>query len=600
MKLLSIPLTLALIYISLPTPPQSPQFVTFPNAETAFIIGPQVKSGDNSIPGQQWFDQNAIDRGLVLCSQFPDVAHTPGNVLITGTVSVINGSKTITGTGTKFLTEAKDYAIISNGPKGRIVKIVGSIQSDTQLTLTLAWDGDTLSGQSMSSPTSTEVDNYQGYANYYDFGFVSYTNFYRTGDQRFLDCARKVEDSWWSQPSIDYGKQPYENSLAPRSIAMNGLMLRALDGRPEMWPWITNYVDQQFKNWVEIRKAYPGFYFGIRDGGFMLLYAANVGAVHPDSAVRASFKTRALSGAVDYYARLQQADGSYRWNDDDFPFVGSEQPFQAGILNEGMIAVHRLTNDPTVRAAILKSAEHEYQSSFSKTWKAMFYFIHGTIGTNTNCDSGCGNAANPYPPSDTSQIPEARQLNATAIHEFGYAYSISGDPKFKTWGDEAFAATYSGSDGYRGLANARGKEYDESYRSGGRYLAWRLGTIPPAPSPTPTVTPTPIPSPTATPTPLPTPTPAPTPPTQPCSISAPDSISVTSWGSKSVAVTVTNPSNATVSAVPSSGQVSVTPKSQKVSGTSAILGFQVSVKKNSSYVMFNSPCGNARMNVTVQ
>src|SRR4029078_1914156 len=359
---------------------------SMPSPEVAFLVGPQVVSGTSNATGAGWFDQNAISRGLTLCSEFPDVAHTPGNVLISGTVSVTNGSKIVTGVGTKFLTETKDYAIISNGSAGRFVKIVASIQSDTSLTLTLPWQGSTLTGQSMASPTGTEVDNYQGYLNYYDFAFTQYTNYYRTGDQRFLDCGRKVADSWWSQPTIDNGRNLISVSgdgFAPRSVALTGLILRALDGRPEMWPWITDYVNYQYHNWVEVPSTWSGLYFGVRDGGFMLLYAADLGAVHPDPATRDSFRTRALAGAVNYYARLQSTDGSYRWNvDDSAPgindgFIGMEQPFMIGILNEGMIAAHRLTGAPTVKNAILKSVEHEYNRSYNPNgWRAMYYFIH--------------------------------------------------------------------------------------------------------------------------------------------------------------------------------------------------------------------------------
>src|SRR5215510_14467832 len=95
---------------------------TMPSPEVAFLVGPQLVSGTSSLSGASWFDQNATSRGLTLCSEFPDVAHTPGNVLISGTVSVTNGSKIGTGVGTHFLTEARTYAIISNGSAGRLVK----------------------------------------------------------------------------------------------------------------------------------------------------------------------------------------------------------------------------------------------------------------------------------------------------------------------------------------------------------------------------------------------------------------------------------------------------------------------------------------------
>lgn len=576
--------------------------VLFSSPEIAFLVGPQVKSGTSDAPGAKWFDQNAIDRGLTLCSEFPDVAHTPGNVLISGTVSVTNGGKTVNGSGTHFLTEVKDYAIISNGSKGRIVKIKASVESDTQLTLSLPWEGDSVTGQSMSSPTGDEVDSYQGYKNYYDFAFTQYTNYYRTGDQRFLDCARKVADSWWSHPWIDNGRQSIENSLAPRSIGLTGLMLRALDGRPEMWPWITNYVNTQFHGWDEVPNSWPAtsFYFGIRDGGFMLLYAADLGAVHPDAAVRADFKTRALNVAQNYYGRLQQADGSFRWNDEDYPFSGIEQPFMVGILNEGLIAVHRLTNDVAVKNTFLKSVDHEMTTSYNPNgWKSVYYWIHGTIGNPAvNCEAGCGTASNPFPPTDTSQIGEARQLNATWLHQFGYAYMITGDKKYINFGDGAFDATYSGSDGYRGLANARGKEYDESYRSGGKYLAWRVGGAFPTPSPTPT--PSPSPSPSVSPTPTPTPSPSPSPTPSGCAMTTNNPI-LPQWGSGKLIVTFTDLlQSSTVKVAQTSGQVTISPLSQPLNGTSTITEFLLQAKKKSSSIAVSGPCGSKTVIVTVQ
>lgn len=474
--------------------------------EVQFIVGPQIPINTSDASGAGWFDTNQVNHGLDLAAAFPDEAHTPGNIPITGTVSVTTGSPTVTGQGTMFTRDSVvgGYAIISNGAKGRRIEYIKSIDSDTQLTLTRAWSGDTVSGQSIACPLGQDVDEYQGYKNYYDFVSVMRQTYERTQDSRFLDAFRKCADSWWSQPVIDYGKNyAFLNGegLSPRVVALNGLMLRALDGRTEMWPWITDFVRNQYALWVtdmtgtaSDRATYPSFYFGIRDGGFMLLYAANLAAVHPDPAVRSEFTTKALYGAVNYYARLQQTDGSFRWNDDGFPFTGTEQPFMVGILNEALMQVYKLTGNLTVKNAIIKSADHEYNHSYNRNWRGMYYFIHGTIGNPPiPCETGCGTASNPYPPSDTSQISDVRQLNATAIHQFGCAFILSGDAKFKTWGDEVFDATYSGNDGYRGDAWARGKEFDESYRAGTKYLGYRagqIGTQPPAsplPDPAPVV-----------------------------------------------------------------------------------------------------------------
>ena len=262
-----------------------------------------------------------------------------------------------------------------------------------------------------------------------------------------------------------------------------------------------------------------GFYAGVRDPGYMLLHAANLARVHPDPAVRDEFRAQALDVAVNYFARLQRLQstgGGFYFHLDGM--VGPDgkpalttQPFQEGLLQEGLIAVHRLTGDATVAQAVVKNAEHLYQSAYNPSgWRAPYYFVGGgwfnADGTYTSCAAGCGAAATPFPPADLNQVAEARHLSGTIIHAFGYAYLLTGDAKFRQWGDEVFDAAFSGADGYRGLAWARAKEYDESYRSAGKYLAWRLsdGTPLPTPSPTPIA---PTPTPTATPG-VPTPTPA--------------------------------------------------------------------------------------------
>src|SRR5678809_1583013 len=72
-------------------------------------------------------------------------------------------------------------------------------------------------------------------AQYYDLGLSLYALYYRTGDPAHLALARKVTDSWWQFSPIGSGTTPIENSMAPRNVSLGGLMLRALDGRPEMW-----------------------------------------------------------------------------------------------------------------------------------------------------------------------------------------------------------------------------------------------------------------------------------------------------------------------------------------------------------------------------
>ncbi len=494
--------------------------VTYPSPEIEFIIGPQVKSGSTLVP-TTWFDQNAIDRGLQLASEFPAA---PPMRQITGTISLTQGQKTVVGSGTRFLSElpapVNQFNFFIRDTQGGLQTCyLASVTDDTHLTLTQAWVPVSQTGRSVFTVTGDDLNNYLN-LNYYDQALTQYINFYRTGDIRFRDAARKIADSWWQMPYVDQGRAPVNNIIAPRSVSLSGLMLRALDGRPEMWPWIVNYTRVMFDIWIGQRITYPALYFGAREGGYMLLFAANLGKVHPDPAIRTEFTNKALDAAVNWYARVQYPDGSWRWGDP--AWVGdATQPFHVGLLLEGMIAVHRLTNDARVAASIVKGTEALYLQGYNpQGWRAMYYQVHGSWTDGTVCEPGCGAAAIPWPPADVSQIPEARQLNGTTIHAFGYAYKLSGDARFKQWGDDIFDSTFSGVDGYRALAWFRAKEYDENYRAAGRYLVWRLnggtGTSPtptptPTSTPTPTPTPTPVPTPTPTPTPIPTPTPTPTP-----------------------------------------------------------------------------------------
>lgn len=114
--------------------------------------------------------------------------------------------------------------------------------------------------------------------------------------------------------------------------------------------------------------------------------------------------------------------------------------------------------------------------------------------------------------------------------------------------------------------------------------------------------PTPEPVPTPTPTPDPTPVPSPTPAPAPCKLSlSVEQITLPSWGSTTIAVTLENMTGPTeVKAIASSGQVTVTPGLKTVSGTSAVIQFQVGVKKKGGTITFSSPCGSKSLAVNVR
>lgn len=129
-------------------------------------------------------------------------------------------------------------------------------------------------------------------------------------------------------------------------------------------------------------------------------------------------------------------------------------------------------------------------------------------------------------------------------------------------------------------------------------------TVTPTPQPTPTVTPTPIPIPTATPTPLPSPSPSPTvmpspsptPIPQPpsCTVSVPDTVTMSRNSTASVVITVTvgsTPLPVVVTAIAGTGQVVVTPTRRTATTASVSLPFVLRTKQNPSSVRWESVCG---------
>ncbi|HSJ33202.1 MAG TPA: hypothetical protein VK933_17295, partial [Longimicrobiales bacterium] len=198
-----------------------------------------------------------------------------------------------------------------------------------------------------------------------------------------------------------------------------------------------------------------------------------------------------------YYVRLQKPNGSWLWNPgndaDGNKVYDATQPFMLGLLLEGLIATHQLTGDAAIATAIVRGAEAFYRDMYDRNTvpfsllpgvkvRGAFYLVYGG-----KCDpviavqQGCGND---FDAAGTSfkagnKVRVIRHRNTLMVHAFGYAYHLTKDQRFRDWGDDFFAATYGnkvgpGADGYAGLADGgKAKEYNQAFRSAGRYLAWR-------------------------------------------------------------------------------------------------------------------------------
>jgi hypothetical protein len=232
-----------------------------PAADT--LLGPMIRFGANPWP---WADDRHKAQGDMQAANL-DV-HFPAwwDVAAAGTIAFTTGSTMVTGAGTAFTTDfcqgpgnpaaAKSGAQINvwypnSSLQGRGVRMhaVASCQSDTQLTLSTAWGNDAADcpsgGCGYALWGSDSVWSWNAApANFYDAVAAFYALYYRTGIDDYLIAARTLADRFWvhelDSGTVCAGKNGmggciYNQRWAPRNIALLGMVLRALDGRPDMW-----------------------------------------------------------------------------------------------------------------------------------------------------------------------------------------------------------------------------------------------------------------------------------------------------------------------------------------------------------------------------
>lgn len=338
---------------------------------------------------------------------------------------------------------------------------------------------------------------------YYDLALVLYQIHARTGDMSYLDLAHQVAlKGWTDMPgNTSWTATPNAFAESPRMTPFAGLTMLALSGvetptltftNPNdpswsetytLWEWLTGYARKHYLDWIGRHLDSNDPYYGIRDGGMLLRYVAILAKTHPDADVQAEMLQNALDGG-QWYARIQRSMGAWLWNAEGHE--DATQPFQHGLLLDGLIAVHQLTGDPGVGQAIVLGAEAMGRDMIDrndvphgllpgKKILAAYYIVYGP-----NCqppipiDAGCGNDFDPTWDSyvATNKLRVKRHRSTMMVHGFGYAYRITGEQHFRDWGDELFEATYGDPD--VPVLNNKGKEYNQAFRSSGRYLAWRI------------------------------------------------------------------------------------------------------------------------------
>jgi hypothetical protein len=223
------------------------------------LLGPMVRYGANPWP---WFDnrnkQAADNQNSIMDVYFPAWWDTPGP----GTITVTTNSTEAIGVGTTFTTTfcqgPAAPTVAQNGNPmiaiwhplgsgtGRVMAAVVSCVDDTHLVMDQSysnWASGTIvqPGSGLTYAADNQYAVHWGWsqaaspANYYDNVAAYYAFYYRSGIDDYLTAARKLADRFWESPMIDQGVQTPGYSYTGRSMSAMGLVLRALDGRPDMW-----------------------------------------------------------------------------------------------------------------------------------------------------------------------------------------------------------------------------------------------------------------------------------------------------------------------------------------------------------------------------
>jgi len=390
-----------------------------------------------------------------------------------------------------------------------------------------------------SDPSALE--DYHLHLQYYDLPKSEYIVYERTKDEAFRSYGRKCADSYWQHPWINKGTQrDFYNgrSASPRHGNIGGLILRALDGKPEYWDFIVAYVQAHLNIWLLMRLASPKIHIDVREGAFVFHYAVWLAHVLPNSyplqsggmatngaAIRAQLHADLEKIVLDYYVRLQKPCGCWVYDvkgSDGTLYLGITQPFTLGLLLLAFADFHQITTNTTVRdklkEMILKTSRHLYSDGpYRKDDRAVYdpnvrlrffwYTYHGGTAANPTMFEKGGDS---WPGNTQDQVRDGRQSIGPVISIYGYAYKISNDPFYFEALRELWDAAYGETDGIKTYFNTDGKGFNQHCARAGSGPAWAglkdTALLPPTvPQPTPAPNPTPAPDPKEPPMPTPSP-----------------------------------------------------------------------------------------------
>ncbi len=303
------------------------------------LFGPMLRLGANPWPYFDAANKELADYfGNLQKTDYLDV----WNNALPGEISFQKGSPRLSGAGTSFKSafcsgtskpDGSNIVIyyplpgVSN-QTGRRAYSISSCESDSTLILTRPY---------ITSPGATNAKyarmteaaagtwiNGSTNANYYDNVLAFYSLYYRSGIDDYLTYARTLADRWWTQPWIDQGRACSDGDgatcLFPRLQSVTGLIARALDGRPDMWPGLRALIASD-AGWMGGTPVNHNM-VDVRESAYATAFVSLAALFDPDPPRRANWKAAVANliakhwepGILPSGVWANQSFGTASWN----------------------------------------------------------------------------------------------------------------------------------------------------------------------------------------------------------------------------------------------------------------------------------------------
>jgi hypothetical protein len=474
---------------------------TFTDSKWAFLLGPQTVPGTYVATGIAAMESSLTAR----VNEFVTLnTSLPGFVAGSGTITVTNGLSTVAGVGTNFLSRVGTTMRWPDAttPKGYGYGVVCTASSNTACTIgayssgsgtnqATNYSGTSVSGVVVAYPNPAQDSSgnvpadFHGTYNYYDTVLAIYQAWAKVDNQAagssLLTSARTIADALADTRVLGGLLMPNIGiNATPRQAALVGLACRAYDGGFNAWfDTMDRFcIDQDY--WLSREKvggstASLPYVYSVRDEGYMLMFNAILGVMHPNVTRRDFFRDRAIAYALDPFIRKFDvaAVGGLRWFNrpennaiteaDGTTWANFHQPFLHAIAHEAMIWVHRMMRwhgmtatqaYVDIGAAIVSAANGwwaTYQGSHNgqpATSRAVAYYsglsgqkLFGVTPLTTVTPPGAP-VALALMGTTWDNIVEGRQLNADGMANLAYAYAVSGDSAHRDRCLEAVASCF--------------------------------------------------------------------------------------------------------------------------------------------------------------